>query len=364
MRNPAWDQVNGRAAQLQIEADSLGRQLDEVRQLRAEAEQRRATLLTAETVLRDLIRRRDALEGIVRAFTTREAGARLEEDARRAGGTAIQVVQPATAPLSGVNRAPLFAAAGVMAGLTFAGVLLMVFAATRRSLSTRAEARETLGLPALAGFRSLANGPQDERAMAELAAQLLDLRRGRGHGAAVLLLPAGDGPELARALAIEAGARSGRPTLLLDLESDGAAHLRALGGRPETVEERVEGHVLAFPTACETLWVAHDSQHSHLTDGRASAAEAERLLTLLRREFELILMVGGAPRESYALRRLAGLVDGNVLVVNAATTTLLAARTTSEALRAARVPLPGFVFTGEVPLLPRPLARMAGVEAA
>lgn len=368
MRNPAWDQVNGRAAQLQIEADSLGRQLEEVRQLRSEAEQRRGTLLTAETVLRDLIRRRDALEGIVRAFTTREAGARLEEDARRAGGAAVQVVQPATAPLGGVNRAPLFAAAGVMAGLTFAGALLLGFAVTRRSLATRTETRETLQLPVLAGFPPREAQPMDAHEMAELAALLMDARRQRGSGAAVMLLPAGEGADdraaLARALAVEAGARGGRATLLLDLETDGAAHLRALGGKPEVVEDRLEGHVLAFPTGCETLWVAYDSQHSHLTDARASHAEAERLLALLRKEFDLILMVGGPPRASYALRRLATLMDGNVLVVNAATTELQAARATTDALRAAQAPLLGLAYTGEVPVLPNRLARLAGVEPA
>jgi uncharacterized protein involved in exopolysaccharide biosynthesis len=368
MRNPAWDQLNTRVSQTQIEADALGRQLEEVRQLRTEAEQRRATLLTAETVLRDLIRRRDALEGIVRTFTTREAGARLEEDARRSGGTAVQVVQPATAPLSGANRAPLFAAAGIMGGLTFAGMLLLALTGMRRGLVTRAEVRETLGLPALAGFTTGGDTPQDAHALAELAALLLDARAVRGEGAAVLILPAGDGADgrsaLARALALEAGARSGRPTLLLDLENDGAAHLRALGGTPEQVEERVAGHVLAFPTGFETLWVAYDSQHSHLTDGRAGIAEAERLLALLRREFDLILLVGGPPRDSYALRRLAGLVDGNVLVVNAANTTLPAAKAASDTLRAARAPVLGFAYTGEARVLPPSLARLAGIEVA
>jgi hypothetical protein len=151
--------------------------------------------------------------------------------------------------------------------------------------------------------------------------------------------------------------------LLLDLESDGAAHLRALGGAPEPVEERVPGHVLAFPTGCETLWVAHESQHSHLTDPHAGLAEAEHLLGLLRREFDLIVMVGGPPRESYALRRLAGMADAAVPVVNAATTTLPAARAAVEALRAAGAALPGFVFTGEARVLPPGLARLAGVEA-
>ncbi|WP_027283282.1 GumC domain-containing protein [Rubritepida flocculans] len=367
VRNPAWDQLNARVAQLQIEAESLGRQLEEVRRLRAEAEQRRATLLSAETVLRDLTRRRDALEGILRTFTTREAGVRLEEDARRSGGAAVQVVQPATAPLSGESRAPLFAAAGLSGGLTLSGGLLLLLTATRRSLVTRAEARETLGLPALAGFPPLGPAPREEPALAELAALLLDARRGRGEGAAVLLLPAGAGADerqgLARALALEAGARARRPTLLLDLESDGAAHLRALGGAPEPVEERVPGHVLAFPTACETLWVANESQHSHLTDPHAGMAEAERLLGLLRREFELILMVGGPPGESYALRRLAALADATVPVVNAATTTLPAARAAVEALRAAGAALPGFVFTGEARVLPPGLARLVGVEA-
>jgi uncharacterized protein involved in exopolysaccharide biosynthesis/Mrp family chromosome partitioning ATPase len=367
VRNPAWDQLNARVAQLQLEAEALGRQLEEVRRLRAEAEQRRATLLAAETVLRDLTRRRDALEGILRTFTTREAGVRLEEDARRSGGAAVQVVQPPTAPLAGVSRAPLFAAAGLAGGLTLSGGLLLLLAATRRSLVTRAEARETLGLPALAGFPPFAQAAREDRALAELAALLLDARRAPGEGAAVLLLPAGEGADerqlLARALAAEAGARARRPTLLLDLESDGAAHLRALGGAPEPVEERVPGHVLAFPTGCETLWVAHESQHSHLTDPHAGLAEAEHLLGLLRREFDLIVMVGGPPRESYALRRLAGMADAAVPVVNAATTTLPAARAAVEALRAAGAALPGFVFTGEARVLPPGLARLAGVEA-
>jgi hypothetical protein len=161
---------------------------------------------------------------------------------------------------------------------------------------------------------------------------------------------------LARALALELATRRAKTVLLLDFQTNGAAHLRALGGEPEPVD-RVEGHVLAFPTAHERLWVAYDSQHTHLTDARAGEAEASRMLGLLKREFDVILVVA-ADASDYAARRLAGLMDANLLVVRGEVTKLRAARERRDEILAAGGALPGIAFTGRREVLPPVLAAL------
>jgi uncharacterized protein involved in exopolysaccharide biosynthesis len=261
IRNPNRDALEARAIAARIELDSVTRQLEEVRAQRGEAEARGATLRAAEAVLRDLLRRRDGIEAVTRTFTTREAGVRLEESARRGGAANVQVIQPPAAPFDGRSGALLFAAAGIVAGFTFAGAGLVLLTLLRTTPATPREAMVNIRLPVLGSFGPLGEPPA-ETSVAELAALLLDQLGGR-HG--LHLVGAGDQEDqrgmLARALAVELAERRGKTVLLLDLQTDGAVHLRALGGEPEAVE-RVEGHVLAFPTSCERLWVAYDSQHT------------------------------------------------------------------------------------------------------
>lgn len=352
IRNPNRDALEARVIASRIELDSLTRQLEEVRVQRGEAEARATTLRGADAVLRDLFRRRDALDGITRTLAAREAGVRLEESARREGAAAVQLVQPPTAPFEGRSGALLFAAAGLVAGFTLAGAGLVLLTLLRRTPATPGEAVANLRLPVLASFAR----PDEEAPLADLAGLLLDQV-----GPRPVLHLAGEGDDarglLARALAEEFARRRGRTVLLLDLQTDGAAHLRALGGTPEAVE-RVEGHVLAFPTAHERLWVAYESQHSQLTDPRAGEAEAARMLALLKREFDVILVVG-ADGSGYAARRLAGLMDANLLVVRGEVTTLRAARARRDEILAAGGALPGLAFTGRRQVLPGPLAALA-----
>jgi len=354
IRNPNRDALEARAINARIELDSLTRQLEELRAQRDEAEARGATLRAADGVLRDLFRRRDALEAVIRSFTAREAGVRLEESVRRDGAANVQVVQPPAAPFDGRSGALLFAAAGLVAGFTFAGAGLVLLTLLRATPATPREAIANLRLPVLASFAR----PDEDAAIAELAALLLD-QLGPRH--TLHLVGAGAGEDqrglLARALAEELALRRGKTVLLLDLQTDGAAHLRALGGEPEAVE-RVEGHVLAFPTAHERLWVAYDSQSSQLTDPRASEGEASRMLGLLKREFDVILVVG-AEGAGYAMRRLMGLMDANLLVVRGEVTPLRAGRERRDEILASGGALPGLVYTGRRQVLPWPLAMLA-----
>jgi hypothetical protein len=82
------------------------------------------------------------------------------------------------------------------------------------------------------------------------------------------------------------------------------------------------------------------------------------MLGLLKREFDVILVVAG-DGSGYAARRLAGLMDANLLVVRGEVTRLRAARERRDEILAAGGALPGIAFTGQRVVLPRMLERFA-----
>ncbi|HEY8610146.1 MAG TPA: Wzz/FepE/Etk N-terminal domain-containing protein, partial [Roseomonas sp.] len=77
VRNPAVELLSNQVVTLEVQTSALQRQLEELERQRRDAEARAASLREAESQLRDLQRRRDGMEAIVRQFATREAGARV-----------------------------------------------------------------------------------------------------------------------------------------------------------------------------------------------------------------------------------------------------------------------------------------------
>ena len=369
VRNPSVELLTTRVVSLQVEASALDQQLAELQQQRAQAEVRRASLLEGERILRDMQRRRDGLEAIYRQFTTRQAGTQVEEDARRQRNPNVQVLQQPTAPLAGTSLRRIFAAAGLLGGLMAASGTLLLLSLLRGSFATPGEAERGLTLPSLGAFGPLERAAEklrDQEEVAEFASLLLDARveqpvRGRaGRPQVIQFVSASDDDGrdlLCRALAVELAMRRDRSTLLVDLQHDGRTHLAALGSQVMPVE-RIEGHVLAFSTVIPQLWISYDARNSHLTDPRVAQSQTETLLAMLRREFDVVIVIGPDRSESYAMRRLTALVDANVMVVRGERTRGTAAREFRDWVLASGGVLLGLVFTGRRRIMPAAVARM------
>ncbi|MBP0447237.1 hypothetical protein J8J14_20910 [Roseomonas sp. SSH11] len=363
VRNPAVELLNGRVVTLQVETAALQRQIEELERQRTQAEIRAADLRDAESQLRDLNRQREATEAILRQFSTREAGARAEEEARRDRAPNVQTLEAPSAPVNGRSARLLAAAGGIAGGGALMCGLALLLTLTRRSFATQEEAARGLSLSPLAGFGDLhkaANDLKEMPAVADLAALLLDTRRDGRRPCVIQFISGGKDDrrgELVRSLAVELARRRSADTLIIDLQTDGRGHLAALGSRPLDVE-RIPGHVLTFSTVVPNLWVSFEAQDSHLTDPHVGRAETAGLIRQLRSAFDVVLVIGPDEDESYPMRRLTGLVDLNLLVVRAEETRGDRARRMRDWVLGSGGALLGFVLTGERRVMPRRIAEM------
>lgn len=360
VRNPAQELLSNRAVTARLDMDTLAGQLAEVTRQREEAERRGQVLLTAEVALRDLQRERESLEGIARQLATREAALRIGEEARRQAGAGVQVIQPPNAPVYGQSLRRVIAAGGLVLGIGLAAGLALLLTLTRRTAATVDEAVRALRLPALARFGKLPGagadlGPNPQ--MEDLASLLGDARVDGARPAAIQLVGAapGDGrAELARALAVTLARREGGRIALVDLLGDGREHLAALGSSPQTAE-RQPGEVLMLPTVLPRLFVSFEAAESDLASPRASFERAARQMERMRRAFETIIVIAPEEAESYALRRVAAVVDANLLVVRGERTAMGRARRARDAVLGAGGALLGMAYTGFRRVLPRRL---------
>ena len=363
VRNPAVELLNGRVVTLQVETSALEKQGEELERQKAQAEARAAALRDADSQLRDLSRRREALEAITRQFSTREAGARAEEEARRDRAPNVQTLEAPAAPLHGRSARLLAALGGVAAGgALFCGAALLL-TLTRRIYATPEEAERGLVLPNLASFgdlRPAADRLQEQPEVADLAALLLDTRVAGRRPCVIQFLSGGvdDGrAELVRSLAVELARRRAADTLIIDLQGDGRTHLAALGARPLEVE-RIPGHVLTFSTVIPNLWVSFEARDSHLTDPHVGRHQTAGLIAQLREAFDVVLVIGPDADDSYPMRRLTALVDLNVATVRGERTRGGEARRMRDWVLGSGGALLGFVFTGRRRILPPRLAAL------
>jgi uncharacterized protein involved in exopolysaccharide biosynthesis len=363
VRNPAVEQISLRIATLEVEADAIGRQMDELLGQRREAEARAAALLNAESVLRDLGRRRDALEASFRQISGRETGARVAEDARRARSPTVSVLQPATLPARPRDRSLSFILAGILGGVMLSAAAAILLTLTRRSYATTEEATRGLTLPVLASIprRASLEGAAPNPQITDLGSMLLDARAS-GERLSLLQFVA-TGPEdgrgvVALAVAAEIARARGLRTLLIDLETDGRRHLAAMGANPVHDDQDPE-NVLAFSTVIPSFWIAYNAHTSLLTDPHAGIDRILALLTRLRRELDLVVFVAPTDSSAYAMRRLTALMDANVLVLRAERNDRGAVRRARDAVVAAGGKLAGFVMRDERPIIPRRLAWLA-----
>jgi hypothetical protein len=363
VRNPGVELLNQRLLTLTVEMGALGRQLEELATQRAETEQLGSGLLAAERSLRELVRQREGLEAITRQLTTREAGSRIGDEARRGGTAGVQLLQAPSAPLDGRSGRVLLAATGVLGGLVLSGSLGLLLCVTRRTCATPGEAERALGLPALASLGPLAQAASRHEASPEiedLVALLRDAHRAGRRPRLVNLVATGtaDGrSDLARALAVTLARRSTGEVALLDLQTDGRAHLAALGGQPMEVE-RIPGQLGMFNTVLANLWISFEASRSDLANPKASRLQTEALLNQLRHAFDTVVIIGPDDAHDYASRRMAGLVDANVIVVHAERTRAGQGRAVRDWVLGSGGNLLGFLFLGQRAILPPRLARL------
>ena len=364
-RNPTVEMLSGKLAQMQVEADALTRQLAEIGRQRDQAQAYNDALLGAETELRGLARRRDALDAVYRQFATREASAKLNDQAAQSRGAAVHVVQTPTAPVAGRSMALSFSLAGLLAGCLCAAAAAMLVTALRRIFVTSAEVERGLQMPVLASFPR-AGRPFDiasvNPAVANLSALLLDMGPNGplGHHVQVVQLVATDAQDgrdlLGRVLAVELARAHGCKTLLCDLGADGRAHLSDLGVN-HMQSNASDGGISAYGTIVPKLWITYGAQQSILADPHALQSHVERVLGQLREDFDVVVLVSPLSLDSYAERRLTALVDANVVVVRAERTQAPQARALRETILSSGGNLLGAVFTGQRRVVPRAVQR-------
>ncbi|MBP0492628.1 GumC family protein [Pararoseomonas indoligenes] len=362
VRNPAVEQVSLRIATLEVESDAAGKQMAELESQRAEARARAESLLRVEAQLRDLGRRRDAMEASFRQIANRETGARIAEDARRSRSPSVIVAQAPVAASQPRDLRPAFVVAGVLGGIIAAASAAVLLTLFRRSFATTDEAARGLGLPGLASIPpnvKLVGGSTTPQ-VTDLAAMLLDARSG-GERLAVIQFVATDEEDGRSAIALTVAAEMARSrglrTLLVDLETDGRSYLAAMGSHP--VHEPADpDNLMAFNTAIPSLWVAYGARQSILGDAHAGIERTVALLARLRRDLDVVVIVAPTEAEDYAMRRLTALVDANVLALRAQRTDKSVVRAARDSVLSAGGRLVGFVMSGERPVLPRRLARL------
>ncbi|MDB5368651.1 MAG: hypothetical protein JWP20_209 [Roseomonas sp.] len=362
VRNPAVEQLSLQIASLEVESDATGRQMAELEKQATEAQARGSQLLQAEATLRDLGRRRDAMETSFRQIANRETGARISEDAQRSRSPSVIVAQPPAAAARPRDiRAALIVAGlfGAAVAAAAAAILLTLF---RRTFATTDEAARGLGLPGLAsippGARMAGGAPTPP--VTDLAAMLLDARASGERLSLIQFVATGadDGRgAAAMALAVEIARARGLRTLLVDLETDGQHFMTALKSYPVHEPEDPE-KLLAFNSIIPNLWVAYEARSSPLGDPHAGLDRVQALLDRLRRDLDVVVLVGPTDAGSYAMRRLTAMVDVNLLALRAERTDKGIARAARNAVLAAGGRLVGFVMSSERRVLPRHLARL------
>ena len=363
VRNPATDVLTNRVAALQGEDSALSNQLAELGRQFNEAQARATQLREADAKLHDLQRSRDMLENVQRQISLREANVRVQDSVTAARNANINVVQPPAAPYTGTYMGFSYLAAasfaGLMAGLTAA----LIAARLRQVYVVPREAQRDLALTELGDFTD-ADRDFDTKAahgeVANLASLLLDethaQTRHRDRNLTMIQVTGIDAHAtvaLAHALSAEFAVNHGLRTLFMDADAEGMQR-KPTPGKNEGTEWAVTpngSRVAAVPGGVPGLWLAANAAPA-LLRGRVREFDPS-----LHERCDMVLVAAaGGPRD-HAVRRLAALADGTVMVVVAERTPSQAARELRDAVIAAGGRVTGFVFTGRRSYIPRLLER-------
>ena len=360
IRNPAVDVLNNRLASLEVESKALSQQLVELDgQLRVANDRTRA-LRDAESSLHTLQFNRDVLEGIYRQMSLREPGAISNHDAFVEKNVNVRVAQPASAPSQGRSFALTFLAGGVFFGLLLGVTAVVVATLLQRVYILPSDAERDLGLPSLgdvAADASQDGGPDARRDYALVASNLLAVLVDERPLSMVQVVSSSEDTvgkaDVVRALGIEFARRFALRTLILDL-SDTIGLIGISSG------SRRMDPPLSIPIAAtdeEDLWITINARQALFAERGQIRARAWQAIGELRQRFDMVLIIAPSDLRELVGRRLASVVDANLLVLRAEKTRRVIAARFREMILEAGGNLAGFVFVGRKYYIPGWLYR-------
>lgn len=386
VRNPTIAFLSNHLLTLEIEQDSVNRQLGELDRQYKVASEKVDRLRTVELQLHDLERTRGVLEGIYRDYAQRTEAARAEEAANTSRTESIRVVQSAIAPITGTSMGPSLAIAGLIGGILLGAAAGVLATWMRQVYILPGEIERGLGIPALASFAAVEdeaqalNTPSTQQEFIHLAAQLIDQTvDDRGLSVAQFVTAnEGDGEAMvARGLALELAKGRGLRTLVIDLCGDGTGQLRAINeamGEGEgafdgekamgadaaddtTTRVPADGEIPTVLSDVPLLWVSQRAPQSALGSLRTSIAQSRQMLERLRQRFDMVLILSPPVGTNHLARRLAPMVDANLLVARAEHTRAPVAARMRDSVLGSGGDIVGLVLTGRQFHIPQVIYR-------
>lgn len=367
VRNPSIAFLNNHLLTLEIEQDAVRRQLDELDRQHTIAEEKVVRLRGAETELRELERTRGVLEGIYRDYAQRTEAARAEEEAAKVRASNVRVVQEAVAPVMGTSMRLSFVLAGMIGGVLMGAGAGILATWLRQVYILPSEIERGLGIPAVASFAEGAgdlSGPGAQQELIHLAAQLLDQTIDGRPLALVQFVTANESDgevAVARGLALEFAKGRGLRTLVINLCGDGSNELLAIEEAPDgAMTEPVpvaDSDIHTIPSVVPLLWVTQHAPQSALGSLRTSLAQSRQMLERLRQRFDMVLILSPPVSNNHLARRLAPMVDANILIARAEHTRAPVVARLRDTILQSGGDLLGLVLTGRQFHIPQAIYR-------
>lgn len=362
IRNPAIELLNNRLVSLEVENKALSEQLTELNQQYKQADNRVQSLRTADGQLHGLQLTRDVTESVYRQLAQRQPAAVFQDHVVDERNANLRVVQPSTAPIVGRNMALSYIIGGLVLGLLLGAAAVAIATLMREVYIMPSEVERNLLLPSLISLdSSTAKADRDyQPEIADLGSLLQEVTVDGRPLASLQVVGVSDEDDrvaIVRRLATELAVGHERSTLILDMESDGAEYASAVGtedGSPKPAKT-LPIHVVA--TRVPRLWVGRGSLESVFGDRRASVVQTRRILDELHEEFSLLLLVAPADLSGYAVRRLANMVDANIIIVRAERARRAVVTRLCDVIRSGGGNLLGFIFDGRKYYVPNWLYR-------
>jgi uncharacterized protein involved in exopolysaccharide biosynthesis/Mrp family chromosome partitioning ATPase len=362
IRNPALEVLNNRLAALEVENKALGEQLVELDQQYKQADDRVQSLRTADGQLHGLQLTRDITESVYRQLAQRQPAAVFQDHVVDERNANLRVVQTATAPIIGRSMALTYLLGGLVLGLLLGAAATAIATLMREVYITPSEAERDLLLPALVSLDNSSTRPHgdDESEIANLGTLLQEVTVDGRPLVSLQIIGVSDKDErgaIVQRLATELAVGHDRSTLILDLESDGAEYAAALGLLDDAPALATTLPMRVVATRVPRLSIGLGSFEHVLRDCRASIVHTQQILDELHEQFSMLLLVASADLSGHAVRRLATIVDANIVVVEAEQTRGAVVTRLCDMIRSGGGNLLGLIFDGRKYYVPNWIYR-------
>jgi len=317
IRNPALAQLDNRLASLEVEAQALGEQLNELAEQLRQADRRVELLREADGKLHGLQLARDVTESVFRELSLKQPGALFQNSIVDERNANLRVVQPPTAPTVPRNMIVSYTIGGLFVGLLLGIFATLLATVLRDVFIAPAEAEQKLRIPALADLGGAAS-TAGEVEIANLAALLQDVTISGRPLASLQFIGVSDGDGRAariRALAVELATAYEQKTLLLDLQGGSESHLAALGSGGEIIS--LAGPLQLVNTKVPDLWVGTEGTRLVIADPHVSIVHLRQAIKAIQLQFSTLLVISAAETSAQLARKMGALVDANVVVLHA-----------------------------------------------